>query len=154
MGDGKRVRRAIFLLLAGPLTGLCGASPAGARELLGQYQRWGAFREAPGWCFAMAEPIRGGRARLRPYVAVTRHGGPPRVHVAPSRPLAPGSVLRLELDGRTFFPGREDARIITAIRRSDALRVAGTDTRGRRFHDDYPLAGAPSAIDAAIVGCL
>jgi hypothetical protein len=75
-----------------------------------------------------------------------------QLHVEPSRTLQPGTALRLEIDGRSF--ALPDPRIIAAIRRADLLRVAGIDARGRRFHDDYPLAGAPSAIDAAIVGCL
>jgi len=83
------------------------------------------------------------------------------LHVVPSREPAAGDALRLEIGDRTFLlrgsggrDAREDQRIVAAIRRADRLRVRGVDARGRRFRDDYPLAGAPSAIDAAIVGCL
>jgi hypothetical protein len=151
--------RTMLLLLAG----LLAATPLNARTVLGQYDRWGAFREEPGRCFAVAEPIGVKRRDDPPFVAIIRkhRGGPPRLHVAPGRNLRPDTPLRLEI-GERFFPlagfggkdVREDARIIAAIRRADRLRVAGVDVRGRRFHDDYPLAGAPSAIDAAIIGCL
>jgi hypothetical protein len=153
------MRRTMFVLMAG----LVAAMPAHARVALGQYDRWGAFREETGRCFAMAEPI-GGRSREGgAFVAVVRavHGGPPRLHVAAGRAVQPGTPLRLEIGDRSFVlvgaggrDARADARIIAAIRRADRLRVVGIDVRGRHFHDDYPLTGAPSAIDAAIVGCL
>lgn len=141
------------------------AMPAVARVSIGQYGRWGAFREAPRRCLAAAEPLRRGRHAGAAFVAVTmiQAGGPPRLYVAPSRPLEAGSALRLEVDGRSFTltaegvtgrDARDDARIIAAFRRADRLLVSGVDSRGRRFRDDYALAGAPSAIDAAIVACL
>jgi hypothetical protein len=142
------MRRTMFVLMAG----LVAAMPAHARVALGQYDRWGAFREETGRCFAMAEPI-GGRSREGgAFVAVVRavHGGPPRLHVAAGRAVQPGTPLRLEIGDRAFVlvgAGGRDAR-------ADRLRVMGIDVRGRHFHDDYPLTGAPSAIDAAIVGCL
>jgi hypothetical protein len=149
-----------FLLLAG-----LGASAAmgEARISLGQYVRWGAFRDADGRCFAASEPIGSGPGRRRPFVAISRGpgGGPPRLHVVPSREPAADKALEVVIGDRIFVlrgpsgrDAREDQRIVAAIRRGDRLRVRGVDTRGGRFHDDYPLAGAPSAIDAAIVGCL
>jgi hypothetical protein len=143
--------------------GLFAATLASARSSLGQYGRWGAFREAEGSCLALAEPANGGVRGSRPFIAISQapKGGPPRVHIVPGREVRPGGLLRLDIGARSFLltgsggrDAREDARIIAAIRAADRLRVAGTDRRGRRFHDDYPLAGAPSAIDAAIVGCL
>jgi hypothetical protein len=145
------------------LAGLLAATPLYARTVLGQYDRWAAFREEPGRCFAVAEPIGIKRRDDPPFVAIIRkrQGGPPRLHVAAGRALQPETPLRLEIGGRSFTlagsdggNAREDAKIIAAIRRADRLRVTGVDVRGRRFHDDYPLAGAPSAIDAAIIGCL
>ncbi|WP_404710977.1 hypothetical protein [Sphingomonas sp. MMS24-J13] len=145
------------------LAGLGAAPSVQGRTALGQFDRWGAFREPPGRCFAMAEPTGGRPSRDRPFVAITRArgGGAPRFYVATSRPPRPGTPLRLEIGERRFAlmgsggaDAREDARIIAAMRRADRLRVLGVDMRGRRFRDDYPLAGAPSAIDAAIIGCL
>jgi hypothetical protein len=153
------MRRATFLILAG----LAAAMPAAARTPLGQYGRWGAFRDKPGLCFAASEPLGRGSPGRRPFVAIirTQRGGAPRLHVEPGRVPRAESPLRLEIGGRSFTltgkggkDAREDQRIVAAIRRGDRMRVAGVDARGRRFHDDYPLAGAPSAIDAAIVGCL
>lgn len=153
------MRRAMLILLAG----LGVAAPVEARILLGQFDRWGAFREPPGRCFAIAEPTGGRRARDRPFIAITRlrGGGSPRLSVEAGRALQPDTPLRLEIGERSFVlagpsggDARADARIIAAIRHADRLRVLGVDVRGRRFRDDYPLAGAPSAIDAAIIGCL
>jgi hypothetical protein len=159
LGNGSNMQRAMLLLLAG----LAIAAPAKARIPLGQYERWGAFREPPGRCFALSEPIGVKRRDGGPYVAIVRTigGGPPRLHVAAGRAVQAGAPLRLEIGDRSFVladtggrDARADARIIAAIRRADRLRVMGIDVRGRHFHDDYPLTGAPSAIDAAIVGCL
>lgn len=148
------------LILPLLFAGLIAAWPASARDVLGQFGRWGAFREPPGRCFAMAEPVSGGTGR--PFVAISRvrHGGPPRLHVVPSRTPGSDMPLRLEIGDRRFTlagsggrDAREDQRIVAALRAADRLRVIGVDQRGRRFRDDYALAGAPSAIDAAIVGC-
>jgi hypothetical protein len=152
------MRHAMLILLAG----FGAAATVEARTVLGQFDRWGAFREPPGRCFAMAEPIGRGRGGDRPFVAVTRlrGGGSPRLYVEPGRTLQPHTPLRLEIGDRSFVlagsggaDARADGRIIAAIRHADWLRVRGIDARGRHFYDDYPLAGAPSAVDAAIVGC-
>jgi hypothetical protein len=153
------MRRAMLILLAG----LCIGAPAQARTALGQYGRWGAFRDPPGHCFAVAEPAGGGAGGDRPFLAIRRirGGASPRLYIAPSRTPRAGAPLQLEIGERSFFlsgsggrDAQEDARIIAAIRHADRLRLSGVDARGRHFHDDYPLAGAPSAIDAAILGCL
>lgn len=159
LGNGSNMARAMLFLLVG----LVVAPPVGARNLLGQYERWGAFRDPPSRCFALSEPIGTRHRDGGPYVAIVRNvrGGPPRLHVEAGRAVQRDTPLRLEFGARSFVlegaggrDARADARIIAAIRRADRLRVIGVDARGRRFHDDYPLAGAPSAIDAAIVGCL
>ena len=153
------MRLKTYLILAG----LFVAIPAGARVPLGQYGRWGAFRDVPGRCFAASEPVNGLTKGGGPFVAISHiaRGGPPRLHVVPSRTPRPASALRLEVGGRSFVlagsggrDARADQQIVAAIRAADRLRVIGVDARGRRFRDDYSLAGAPSAIDAAIVGCL
>lgn len=177
--------RAILLILAGPLAlgtasaatpTAIGTAPA-TRATLGQYGRWGVFRDAPGRCFAAAEPP-GASRKGRPFVAVRvrRGGGSPRLFVAAGRTIDPGGTILVEISGLSFplvtaggDPSKDaddaagtraeargvadDRRMVAAMRRSDRLRVRGVDASGRRFRDDYPLAGAPSAIDAAIVGC-
>ncbi len=144
------------------LASIVAASGAQARTLLGQYEGWGAFREPPGHCFALAEPADRG-AGGRPYIAISRTvgGGPPRLQVVTGRPQRPDTPMRLEIGAQSFVlrganggDARADARIIAAIRRADRLRVLGVDRLGRAFHEDYALPGAPSAIDAAILGCL
>jgi hypothetical protein len=140
------------------------ASPAWARDTLDQFGRWGAFREGT-HCYAIAEP-----AKDRPGASVTVSSSPARgvrvqFHARLSRAVGPGRppVVRIgewtlplvARDRDAWAPdGRTDLRILAAIRAGDALAVTATDARGRRFSDRYPLAGAASAIDAAIVGCL
>ncbi|HKX89600.1 MAG TPA: hypothetical protein VJM13_10350, partial [Sphingopyxis sp.] len=47
----------------------------------------------------------------------------------------------------------QEQAIIAAARAGGTMRVEGRDIGGRRFADVYPLAGAPTAIDAAAAAC-
>jgi hypothetical protein len=46
-----------------------------------------------------------------------------------------------------------DAAIVAAMRSADLMTLTAFDTAGRRFNDRYSLKGAPTAMDAATVGC-
>ena len=145
-----------------------GASPAGARDTLGQFGRWGAFREGR-HCYAIAEPSQG-RARDRRGASVAISSSPARgvriqFHARLSRGIGPGRPASVRIGGWTLplvardrdawaADARADLRILAAIRSGDALAVTAADARGRRFSDRYALAGAASAIDAAMLGCL
>jgi len=48
---------------------------------------------------------------------------------------------------------RMDAAIIAAMRSATSMSVSSRDTAGRLFTDEYSLAGAATAMDAATVGC-
>ena len=137
-----------------------------SREALGQFGRWGAFREK-GACFALAEPVARRDDPLRPYAAIATWPGRARaqLHLRLSAEVRGGTVPTLTIGGAPFTlvaqgrdawsrDVREDRRIVAAVRRSRLMRVAGRDSRNRSFADDYPLRGAPSAIDAAAVACL
>ncbi len=48
---------------------------------------------------------------------------------------------------------RMDAAIVAAMRSADRMTLSAIDKAGRRFSDRYSLKGAPTAMDAATVGC-
>ena len=81
-----------------------------------------------------------------------------------SRLPRPGSSVLLTIGRQQFLlvargnmawsrgPAQEQA-VIAVARSAQTMRVEGRDQAGRRFHDDYSLAGAPTAIDAAAARC-
>jgi hypothetical protein len=147
---------------------LC-AQPALARESLGLYATWGAFRDPVTprcYAIAMAEPS----ARRRDYQAYATVGTWPRralrnqVHLRLSRRLAPGAAIVLTLGDRRFrlvggggdawaANPSDNAAIIAAMRSTETMWISARDAQGRGFADVWPLAGAASAIDAAAIGC-
>ncbi len=149
---------AIALVLAGP---------AAARDALGVYDGWGAFRDAqPPRCFAIAEPSRRGSRPWKPFASVA-HWPTRRVrgqiHIRLSREKQPEAAVTLSIDGRRFpmtggrvdawAPGpRVDAAIVTAMRSGRRMSVSSVSAGGR-FTDSYGLKGAATAIDAAALGC-
>ena len=46
-----------------------------------------------------------------------------------------------------------EAAILAALRSANEMRVSAIDDGGHRFTDRYSLRGAPTAMDAATVGC-
>lgn len=48
---------------------------------------------------------------------------------------------------------RQDMALLAAVRNGDWLRIHARDGAGRRFTDAFPLAFAPTAIDAAAARC-
>ncbi|HEY6870585.1 MAG TPA: hypothetical protein VI199_12595 [Novosphingobium sp.] len=145
------------------------AAPALARDNLGVYGQWGAFRDpAVPRCYAiaMADPSQRER-EIQPYAAIgswPRRGERGQVYLRLSRRLAPGAMPTLTIDSQRFAlvgngtdswtaDKRMDAAVIAAMRSARSMRVAARDQRGRLFGDSYALSGAATAIDAATVGC-
>lgn len=141
---------------------------AAAPAPIGQYGRWGAFRDvAPTRCFAIAEPVGGRRGRSRPFATIATWPGisrGPQVHFRLSRAAGPGEetvaigTRRLPLIVRgaeawTRDP-RADLSAIAAMRGRGWMIVHARDAQGRAFRDLYLLDGAASAIDAATVACI
>ena len=58
-------------------------------------------------------------------------------------------------NGREAVPAdpRNEAAILSAMRREPRFAIVTRTTRGARIRDDYPLAGFPSAVDAAALTC-
>ncbi|MFA9200574.1 MAG: hypothetical protein ACEQR8_05215 [Cypionkella sp.] len=148
---------------------LASAMPAAAKDSLGVFGNWGAFRD-PGAarCYAIAlpEPSRAQRD-YRAYASVgtwPRRGVRGQVHFRLSRKLAAEPGIALAVGGQRFTlvggggdawarDRAMDAAIVAAMRSAGALSISARDARGRRFTDRYALAGAATALDAAAVGC-
>lgn len=145
------------------------ASPAAARDSLGLFGTWGAFRDpAVPRCYAisLADPSAAERER-QPYAAIgswPRRNTRNQVHFRLSRQIGAGGRPMLAINGQHFAlvgngtdvwsqDPRMDAAVVAAMRSARAMRVSARDLRGRPFVDVYPLAGAATAMDAATLGC-
>lgn len=159
------------LALAVVAAGLAGgwAPAAGARDSLGTFESWAAFRD-PGVprCYAIAAPARSGLAGLwRPFAAISywpRAGVRGQVHVRLSREIATNARIIATIGESRFvlvgggadaWPAdrRADAAIVAAIRSGTSLSISTRARTGASFTDTYRLRGAATAIDAAALGC-
>ena len=146
------------------------ATPALARDALGVFGTWAAFRDpAVPRCYAIAQPdhTSGGAQSFKPYADVgswpTRniHGA---FHLRLARRTAPGSPITLSLGGQHFAlvggggdawaaDPRMDAAITAAMRSAEGMSVSARDTAGQTFGAGWKLSGAATAMDLALVGC-
>jgi len=159
-----RTGRMALVLLAG----LAGQAVI-ARDSLGMFATWGAFRD-PGvprcYAIAMADPSTAERER-QAYAAIgswPARGQRNQVHFRLSRQMAPSSHPVLAINGQHLnlvgsgsdawsVDPRMDAAIVAAMRSARSMRISAKDTKGRPFVDVYALAGAATAMDAATLGC-
>ena len=114
----------------------------------------------------MAEPSDRPRD-YQPYAAIgtwPRRGIRNQLHVRLSHKVAQGQGIRLAIDSQRFeLTGgggdawardrTMDAAITSAMRSAGTLTVSARDGAGKLFTDEYRLAGAATALDAATVGC-
>lgn len=154
------------------LTCLALAFPAAAqgRDVLGVFQRWGAFRDTgQARCFAIAQPLGGGweGSPWRPFASVgywPRRGLRGQIVFRLSHQLAEGKQARLTVGDQRFtmsgggadvwaLDRRADAAILAAMRAGRTMSVSGQAKAGGNFTDRYDLRGAATAIDAAALGC-
>ena len=145
------------------------SDPALARDALGMFGGWGAFRDAETpRCYAIAMAAPSAKQRtFQPYADVAwwpRAGVRGQVHFRLSRPMQPGSAVTVSIGGnRIALTGggadawapdkRGDAAIIAALRSAGQMTVSARDTAGGGFSNTWDLQGAATAIDAATVGC-
>lgn len=146
------------------------AAPAMARDSLGIWNTWGAFSDAGVprcYAIAMADTAEGRANELQPYFTVgtwPRRGSRGEIHVRLSRKIGPGSTVTLSVGGQRFAlvagaadawaaDRRMDAAVVAAMRSASSMSVTARSASGRVFIDTYPLAGAASAMDAALLGC-
>lgn len=137
------------------------AAPIAAKDSLGVYDSWAAFRDAEApRCYAIAKPR--GQDKDGAFASI---GTWPtqkirnQVHFRLSRAVPPKSAVRLRIGSTTFAlaasgrdawaeDARADAAIAAALRSASEMRVSASG-----FSDRYDLAGAATAMDAATVGC-
>ena len=148
----------------------CLAAPLAAKDRLGVYQGWAAFRdsETPR-CYAIAAPDEMLRSPTRPaFLSIgfwPKSGITHQVYVRLSRSRADGNGVTLSAGGRRFrlvasgetawaTDRRMDLAIVAAMRSSTSLSIETIGDDGRSIVDACSLRGAPSAIDAAALGCL
>ena len=150
-----RVALAAILLLA---------APADARDALGLWSGWGAFRDAaPARCYAIAQPVN----RRAGFASIAHRPAQPggQLHLRLSRPRSAQAAVTLSVGERRFTltatgadawapDARTDAAVIAAMRDGRSMSVETVAANGQPFADVYALSGAPTAMDAAAVGCL
>ncbi len=148
------------------------AAPLAAKDSLGVYSEWAAFRDADiPRCYAIAQSAvraaRGERGAAQGYASIgtwPSRNVRGQVHVRLSRALANDARVRLTVGTRRFdliASGQDawakdkamDAAVITAMRSATRMSVSATAADGSRFTDRYALEGAATAMDAALVGC-
>ena len=145
------------------------AAPLAAKDSLGVFSDWGAFRDPSlPRCYAIAMP-EDSRARrdFEPFATIgtwPRQNIRGQVHFRLSRQLAPQPRITLSIGAKSFqLTGgggdawaedrKMDAAIVAAMRSASRMTVRATGTNGRRFSDSYSLAGAATAMDAATLSC-
>lgn len=144
------------------------ASPALARTSLGTFDGWGAFRDDnPQRCFAIAEPVRGGGGKWRPFASIAtwpQTGVRGQLHIRLSREVLPGAPVSLIVNDRRFTmvaSGADvwapdtpnDNGIVANLRSARSFTVEARAATGGAFSESYALKGAATAIDAAALGC-
>lgn len=145
------------------------ATPAQARDSLGMFGEWGAFRDpAAPRCYAIAMAAPSTLRRdFQPFASVgtwPRQNVRGQVHFRLSRKLQPGAPITLTV-GRMRFAlvggggdawaadQRMDAAIVAAMRSATQMIVNARGADGRGFSNTWSLEGAATAMDAAAVGC-
>jgi hypothetical protein len=149
------------------------AAPALARDSLGMFEGWGAFRDTPGQadgprCYAIAKALPSQMRRdYQPYATIAtwpRRQLRSQIHFRLSRRLAPGGKIVLGIGEQRFeltggggdawaADRRMDAGIVAAMRSAQSMTVSARDVSNRGFSNTWPLAGAATAMDAAAIGC-
>jgi hypothetical protein len=145
------------------------AAPVSAKESLGMFETWGAFRDPTvPRCYAVAMPKASRAARdYQPFASIgtwPKRAVRGQVHFRLSRKLADRSPILLSLAGKRFILSggggdawaqdkAMDAAIVAEMRSARLMTVSSRDARGRRFSDTYALGGAATAMDAATIGC-
>lgn len=146
------------------------APAAQARDGLGVFGDWGAFRDAGVprcYAIAMAEAVAGKRVEYQPYATIghwPKRSLRNQIHFRLSRRMADGDRIGLVVDGRKFAlvggggdawaeSAQDNAAIVAALRSAARMTVTARGADGAVIRDSYRLPGAATAIDAALAGC-
>lgn len=145
------------------------AAPALARDSLGMFGSWAAFRDSAAprcYAIAMADPSSLKRD-YQPYADVAfwpRQQVRGQVHFRVSRKLAANAPITLSIGGQKLAlvggggdawsaDKRMDSAIVAAMRSASEMTVSARGADGRGFSNTWKLQGAATAIDAAQIGC-
>lgn len=156
--------------LALPMVALLLAAPVAARDSLGVYDGWAAFRDdRPARCYAIAKaqgkpPTPGSAPAYATIANWPDKNVRGTLHLVLSRDVADGAAARLSVGNQRFDlvangrnawakNTRDDAAIIAALRVAARMNVSARSATSGAFTGRYSLAGAATAIDAATVGC-
>ena len=145
------------------------ATPAWARDPLGVFNAWGAFRDkAPHRCFAIAEPDpKRSKGDWRPFASVANwpdRGVSNQIHVRLRKNRKRDTPVTLSIGPQKFDlvagtadawapDPRTDAAIVRAMRSGQWMIINAKGQRGGGFVDSNHLRGIATAIDAATVAC-
>lgn len=145
---------------------IAAAFPASARDSLGVYSNWAAFRDdVPSRCYAIAKPRGNNSAGSFASVATwPGRGLRGQLHFRLSRSVGEEAEVTLMIGGDEFelvakdrnawaSDARMDAAIVAAMRSASRMTVAAQGANRARFSDRYSLTGVATAMDAATVGC-
>lgn len=142
------------------------AAPLAARDSLGVYDGWAAFKdEKPLRCYAISKAQ--GSPPAPAYATISNW--PDRkvrgtLHLVLSRDVADKTGVRLAVGDKRFTlvangrnawakDARDDAAIIAALRSATRMSVSASSAKGGTFTDRYTLTGVATAMDAATVAC-
>ncbi len=142
------------------------AAPLSAKDSLGVFSNWAAFRDdGAARCYAIAKPRNSKKAGTYASLGTwPKRNVRNQLHIRLSRPARDGSDARLRIGGKTFelaTKGRDawakdprmDAAITAALRSASLMSVSVLSSNANRFTDRYNLAGVATAMDASVVGC-
>jgi hypothetical protein len=145
---------------------LFACAPLIAKDRLGAYQSWAAFKDAEiPRCYAIGAPDE--NSKQDGYVSISfwpKRAIGHQLYVRLSRSRSANAGITLNVGGRRFRltadgnGGRAkdrtmDLAIIAAMRSAQSLSVQSSGPGGNII-DAYALRGAASAIDAAALGCV
>lgn len=163
----KRIKTILIALFC--VATLASGETAIARDSLGIFSDWGAFRDAETpRCYAIAKPAPTTRLQdHQPFASIgtwPSRGVRNQIHLRLSRDLSTDANIQLTIGERTFdLTGAGsnawaqnqtmDAAIVAAMRSARRMIVRARDSRNRRFSSTYDLEGSATAMDAATVGC-
>lgn len=153
---------ALLAMLLAPL-------PLLARDSLGVFDNWAAFRDPQvPRCYAIAQPDTiVGKRQYRPFASIghwPKRQVRGQFHLRLSRAIAKSAKVTLVLGVRRFTltggggdawarDKAMDAAIIAAMRSAREMTASADGANGTAIRDVYLLKGAATAMDAAALGC-
>ena len=172
----------VAIIMAGFMTSAPADAQGVKRDLLGSYKNWDALvRDDPKSgraCYMISVPIKStasksGVSRGDIYITLThrpKYKVRDEINVVFGYPMKEAAEVSMNVDGRTkkqFFTEKsadgnstgwaydpkDDAAMVTAMKRGSRLRVNGASARGTKTTDTYSLSGFTAAYNAISKAC-